>query len=404
MSYIRLPDRTFTFLPAPYPVPQFGADATNTWPYGRQTALDNVSSISGIPTIISTQYSGTPYVNLAQVTPSNIYVSRILSSDVSSPSTDVFTNDFLAWVPGSPSKGLQWKTVNFICNFSGFPFPSLPDGVIAAQLARIYYKTNNICFPQGSISCATTLGFRFCGATGYINNPNLITLAGAGCPATNNWGVAYVDPTSEGKTITVSDGSGLGVQPFARPQNLYDIFNKTAKNGAVQLSSNRIAYLNDSASGNFGTLLTICRFGTNATPGTTNQCNGEITLNCYPELQIDLQSLVGGNPSISHVTGLWSDRNGLLACLVTNSSFRKVVLIQYPGPVVQVIAGAPNAECYVFVYNGYIGAAYLSGVTSGIQWSTTQIDMTYNFSVPVKPIINNVSQSNIVENISARGF
>lgn len=405
MSYtdneVILPVKAMAFNIA-YSAPMLNLNAPAPNPYGRMSSSYAFGNIGGIPSLSCKTYDRLTLWAF-QLTRNNMYAFPI------DKTTSVNTYQGLPYIQNnlhvmveSRTKGMQWLNSHFFYNYGGFPNPALPDGVIVDQWPTVYYNTG-MCFAEGSISCNTVMGNPFPAVFGPVYDKHLIYNPGAGCPAVNNWGVSYTGVENNKDSFTISDGSGLGTQPFLRQADIGRAFAAFGSMGAVQVAPGLVAYLNDDSYGDNGTILTVCKYFAKITkPDTTDICGGDIEINMYPIYQRNLQDLAGGSAGHANCKGLWSDENGTLGVMVSNDSFRRLIFIKFPGPVVQVISqtsvngGAPLVGGFPFIdKDGYVGIM-MDWATYGpatVYFSTAAISLDYSVTKPINPDIYDVRVS-----------
>lgn len=393
-----LPERKVTTIPVT-PAPQFGIDNTGT-PWGRLDGpLDHIT-LGGLPTFIGRIYNTKTRVWIFQHDYATGFWARPsymgeLPANFMADNSYVFANDF------KPTKGIKWGINYFFTNIiPDVPVPGLPMGVAYAAARLEYYLTDRICFAQGSISCTTTPG-SILRAPLVQGTKRFMTTASAGCPSSNNWGIAEIDAESLENSFTVSDGSGSsGDQPLLRDPNVNDIFGTHGQRTAY-LGNNLIAVIPKGGYGN-GTVLKIYRFAPQGkNPSPENTCGGELGMEAYLVYQKEITDIVGTG-SYSNISGIWSNGRGLLAlCYARQTPFkRRFIFFQFPGPVIQVVdfgstGGAPGNPYYPYLFdNGYIG--YM--VDSSCRISTTAIDLNINIKYTPRAEANSVYAGNIVQN------
>lgn len=402
MDFTVLKPVTLSFVNPGFPVPYLNSGSAGTQ-WGRMQSWIP-AFIGGIPSIICNTYSSRNYLYAYQFTPSGYKMSRIAS-----PATDIVfssghISDYLmvfGRAPATQSKGLYWTVIN--------PFFDLNGWIIGATQRN--FQRLGMCFPEGSVSCQTVLGNIFPGYEGFINNPRLITNAGAGCPSSNNWGLLNMYPYDPDSSYTAYDGSGSsGIQPSLRAPNVNKLFTGVGGQFVRVAPGITVGLDGPPRSYNYNTC-SIYNYGY-FMPGPDAEnpncaLGAEIRVNKLAT--IDFQAIKGGASADRALSAITSDGYGKFCVIYGNDAARQGYVVDLINktilPINGVSGGGATLLCpSLYLYNGFL-AQMQPGDPSGntsISWSTTQVNTSLSFSKPTSGLAQPISQSNIIEQIMAK--
>lgn len=415
MGAIILPERTMAWNALPYTFPVYAGNPV----YDRSNWV--VGHCNGYAAMVARSVSNSSVQSLIQFDESNYWEITLTQSDSAWP----IINDSNIFFPvTSQGKGVIWHTYGLAINGMGYPDPTVPDGICAGAFL-FTGNLNPVCFPQGSLSCATTDGGVFIGTDGYGSAEQHVLDSSAGCPGSNNYGASLVSSYSNGlngtsdtpRNLSTFQKIGLGRSPLTYDDDVNVAVNwvNPLNPKACDLGNNMIAILTGSPSYAANpTLLRVFRFSIFPVYPHTGACDGDLKI--YLELIYEknlMDFMPKPRPTYFSAGGLISPAPGVLSVSVQQgpggTSARRFILMKFPGPLIQPVVGpiqgSPGTGWNVLMTQSQ-RLIYFVPNTGGptdpsfFAYSTDAINLNYSITLPSRNNITPVNRTNTLTYVS----